>query len=157
MLLVTLLVYLCHPYTNMHVSRCILEQASIWQPPHQGLHPGTSHDLVTATISRHHKHILITYIHKQDHIYTEARSHIYRSKITTSMKYSFFSAQTCIDGYWSPKDCDDLLNSSQILLFFVTDVHWWIWKPKISQRFVNFVTIRPTTPWHLSKFVAIGK
>jgi hypothetical protein len=29
------------------------------------------------------------------------------------MTYSYFSSRTCIDGYWSPKHHDDLLNSSQ--------------------------------------------
>jgi hypothetical protein len=43
------------------------------------------------------------------------------TKNTASMTYSCFSSRMCIDGYWSPKHCDDLLNLSRfydVFLFF---------------------------------------
>jgi hypothetical protein len=58
------------------------------------------------------------------------------------------------------KHCDDLLNFSRfydIFWFFITDVHWWILKPRTLRRFVKFVAIWPTKPWHLSRFVVINK
>jgi hypothetical protein len=35
------------------------------------------------------------------------------TKNTTSTMYSYFSSRMCMDGYWSPKYCDDFLNFSQ--------------------------------------------
>jgi hypothetical protein len=64
---------------------------------------------------------------------------------------------------WVGVECDlidDLFNLSRfydIFLFFVTDVHRWILKPKPSRRFVKLVAIRPTTPRRLSRFVTICK
>jgi hypothetical protein len=40
-----------------------------------------------------------------------------------------------------PKHCDDLLNSSRfydVFLFFVTDVTWWIFKPRTLRRIPIF-------------------
>jgi hypothetical protein len=74
--------------------------------------------------------------------------------------YFCFSSRMCTYGYWSPEHCDDLLNSSRfydVFQFFVTDVNWWILKPRTLRRFVKFVPIRPTTLWHFSRFVAINK
>jgi hypothetical protein len=64
------------------------------------------------------------------------------------------------DVHWSPKHCDNLFNLSRfydIFLFFVTNVHGWILKPKTSRRFVEFVAMQPTMPRCLSKFVVFGK
>jgi hypothetical protein len=80
-----------------------------------------------------------------------------------------------MDVHWSPKHCDNLLNSSRFYdvflffvtntvticlvcrdsttysYFFVTDVHGWILKPKLSRRFVKFVAILRRIPFFLHK------
>jgi hypothetical protein len=48
--------------------------------------------------------------------------------------YSYFSSRMCSDGYSSPEHCD-------VFLFFVTHVHWWIFKPRTLQQFIKFVEI----------------
>jgi hypothetical protein len=81
-------------------------------------------------------------------------------KSTASATYFYFSSRMCTDRYWSPEHWDDLLNSSRfydVFWSFVTDVHWWILKPRTLRRFVEFVAIRPTMLRHFSRFVAINK
>jgi hypothetical protein len=53
------------------------------------------------------------------------------TKSTVSTTYSRFSSQMCPDVYSSPEHCD-------VFLFFITDVPWWIFKPRTLRRIPIF-------------------
>jgi hypothetical protein len=62
-------------------------------------------------------------------------------KLSPEFKISHALMFFVTDVHWSPKHCDDLLNSSRfydVFLFFVTDVHWWIFKTRTLRRIPIF-------------------